>query len=85
MKNISDDKWLEQLEESAAEATDEFEPIKRKSYSSADGQKRKRDRPLLKTSTINRTNNLIYSFSPCDQILPQLPARFPCRSYSRFN
>ena len=73
-ENISDDKWLEQLEESAADASDDFtvEPIKRKQFSnpnSEDGQKRKRGRPPVKKQSQSQT----VSFTPSLHLTKSLP------------
>lgn len=83
-ENISDEAWLDQLEENVADMdTEEFttEPIKRKknsnpraeSSSAAEpGQKRKRGRPPVKKKTDTGTSRMI-SFTPSVHVTKSLP------------
>jgi ATP-dependent helicase STH1/SNF2 len=77
-ENISDDQWLEQLEEST-ETTDEFsvEPIKIKNSSFTPGQKRKRGRPPVnkkqqeQEQEQERGNTI--SFTPSQHVTKSIP------------
>lgn len=81
-ENISDDKWLEQLEESAVynDDSDDFlvENVKRKSTSTSDGQKRKRGRPPVKKQQqqqqqVQNQESRNVSFTPSPHVTISLP------------
>jgi ATP-dependent helicase STH1/SNF2 len=75
-ENISDDQWLEQLEEST-ETTDEFsvEPIKIKNSSFTPGQKRKRGRPPVnkKQQEQEQERGNTISFTPSQHVTKSIP------------
>lgn len=74
-EDISDDQWLEQLEESAEGMDpDDFttQPIKMKSTSNAPGQKRKRGRPAVAKKMQEST----VSFTPSKHVTKTIPSSF---------